>query len=56
METTSPAKYVQLYNTYKEKLAEKGSNNWAKYQVLMSPDLANKLKEFTPNTEYEILF
>jgi len=51
LETTSPSKYVQLYNRYKEKLAEKGRNNWSKYQVYMNPSLANKIKEFNPNSE-----
>ena len=48
METVSPEKYIELYNSYKNKLANASVKKWSKYQVFLSPEIANKLNTFIP--------
>ena len=44
METVSPEKYIE----YKNKLANASVKKWSKYQVFLSPEIANKLNTFVP--------
>lgn len=48
LETVAPAKYVELYNSYKNKLSEKTTKKWSNYEVYMNQNIAEKLKAFIP--------
>jgi len=42
---------VELYKAYKEKIANKSTDKWGRYQVYMDASIANKIKEFIPSSE-----
>jgi len=46
LETISPQRYVQLYQIYKEKCANKHIEKWSNYQVFLDPVIVQKIKEF----------
>ena len=50
-ETIAPAKYVELYNSYKKRLCENTVKNWANYTVYLNPKIAEKLKSYVPTEE-----
>ena len=41
-------RYILLYNLYKQKLSNNSYKKWCSYQVFVSEEIAEKLKNFVP--------